>query len=75
MTKVASGKLSPAPSSEEVVHHVCMVCGAKWDCGSRSCHQLDRTVCHKCPCGLPLCGLEKKNVVESSDNTLFERVG
>lgn len=45
------------------VNHVCIICGASWECSSRSCWQEEKTTCGKCPCALPECGLmEKKSV-------------
>lgn len=44
----------------EVAKHVCTVCGARWECNSRSCLENEQTICHKCPMGLPLCGLMEK---------------
>jgi hypothetical protein len=49
------------PAPETVTRqHVCTVCGAKWECASRSCWQNEKTICHQCPSGLPECFLMEK---------------
>jgi len=47
--------------------HVCVLCGARWDCRYTLCLEPYRTECRKCKCGLPLCGL----MSSSSSGSLF----